>query len=531
MQREKNYANLNQIRQTVGEKSSGPERKGMMGEMVFEARVRRRVRALWLGLTLSAMVTQLGYAQDLQSYSALNPGSSNLTGLPGQNVAQQMMAQSINNFCPTVANIATTPGQTALKGLCGAMIGNALQVLNQPANSGLGTPFTLDANGLNNLLQQLNGGAELLVPTSQASVVQTTQTSRQTGAIEERLKELRDWTTGSTLAGAESPRLAQVASLNTREPGDGPLLAQNQPLEFAYSTGPFGVFVSGLGQFGSRDQTTTETGYSFNNAGFIAGADYRFTPQLIAGLAFGYTQSNTNFDTSALSASGQSLNGNLLQGNLYATYSVTDALYVNAIGFIGGGNNNSQRHIVLTQPNASDLIGNGIATGSFGSRIAGFTLAGGYDLPYGAFVLTPIARFLYQHTGVDAFSEEGALGADLAFGSSSVSTVLTFLGADAQYTMPTPFGVLFPIARFHWAHQYSPSNTAVSVAYSNDSSSGLLSNFILPGTPTSRNYFDLGVGVTLPFSSNGSAFINYDAILGINNTTYNSFTAGVRFTF
>jgi hypothetical protein len=175
------------------------------------------------------------------------------------------------------------------------MIGNALHVLGQPSDPSLGTPFSLDANGLNGALSQLNGGAELLVPTSQASVVQTTQTSRQTAAIEERLKELRDWTTGTALAGTEPPRLAQVASSNIREPDDGLRLAQNQPLEFAYSTGPFGVFVSGLGQFGSRDQTTTETGYSFNNAGFIAGADYRFTSQLIAGLAFGCTQSNTQF--------------------------------------------------------------------------------------------------------------------------------------------------------------------------------------------------------------------------------------------
>jgi outer membrane autotransporter protein len=506
----------------------------MMVKIVFRAHVRRRVRAAWLGLIFSTIVAQLGYAQSFSNAT----GQSNLTGLPGQNVAQQMLAQSMNNFCPTVSMIANspagTPGQKALGGLCGTMIGNSLNVLGQPnPPAALGSPsplpsFGLDANGLNNALQQLNGGAELLVPTSQASVVQTTQTSRQTGAIEERLEELRNWTTGTALAGAGSPRLGQVASLNTQEPGDEPRLAQNQPLEFAYSTGPFGVFVSGLGQFGSRNLTTTENGYSFNNAGFIAGADYRFTPQLIAGLAFGYTQSNTNFDTSALSASGQSLNGNLLQGNLYATYSVTDASYLNAIGFIGGGNNNSQRHIVL--PNASNLILDGLATGSFGSRVAGFTLASGYDLPYGAFVLTPIARFLYQHTGVDAMTENGALGADLAFGSSSVNTVLTFLGADAQYTMPTSFGVLFPVARFRWAHQYSPGNTAVSVAFSNDPTF-VLSNFILPGTPTSRNYFDLGVGVALPFSSNGSAYINYDAILGINNTTYNSFTAGIRMTF
>jgi outer membrane autotransporter protein len=513
----------------MGKESNRPEREGVMEKMAFQVRGRWRGRAFWFGLTLSATASQLSYAEDLPPYSALFPGSSNLTGLPGQNLAQQKMGQSINNFCPTVASIAMpTPGQNALAGLCGAMIGNALQVQGQPNPLGLSS-FGLDANGLNGALSQLNGGAELLVPTSQASIVQTTQTGRQTGAIEERLKELRGWTTGTALAGAEARRLGQVASLNMQEPGDGPRLAQNQPLEFAFSTGPFGVFVTGLGQFGSRDQTMTESAYSFNNAGFIAGADYRFTPQLIAGLAFGYTQSSTNFDTSALSASGQSLTGNLLQGNLYATYSVTDALYVNGIGFIGGGNNNSQRRIVL--PNASDLVGDGIATGSFGSRIAGFTLAGGYAVPFDAVVLTPIARFLYQHTGVDAFSEEGALGADLQYGGSSVNTVLTFLGADAQFTMPTSFGGLFPIARFHWAHQYSPGNTTVSVAYSNDSSLGLLSNFILPGTPTSRNYFDLGVGLSLQLSNNSLAFINYDAILGISHTTYNSFTAGVRFTF
>ena len=55
--------------------------------------------------------------------------------------------------------------------------------------------------------------------------------------------------------------------------------------------------------------------------------------------------------------------------------------------------------------------------------------------------------------------------------------------------------------------------------------------FILPGTPTSTNYFDLGVGLGLQLSRNSSAFINYDSTLGISHTTYNSFIAGVRFTF
>jgi outer membrane lipase/esterase len=348
------------------------------------------------------------------------------------------------------------------------------------------------------------------------------------------LNELRNWTNGTVVAATGTPLAGQIAALSTLDPSQG-LFAQNEVPPFAYSIGRFGVFLNGFGQFGSRDLTTTENGYSFNNAGFVAGADYRFTPRLVSGLAFGYSQSNTNFDTSAVSASGQSLNGNLLQGNLYATYSVTDAWYVNAIGLIGGGNNKSQRHITFgtngfdATTDITNIAIDRIATGNFGSRVAGVTLASGYELPLGPLLLTPIARFLYQHTGVKALTEEGALGANLQFGSSSVNTVLTFLGADAQYAINTPFGAIYPIARFHWAHQYSPGNTNVSVAYSNDPS--LLSSFILPGTATSRNYFDLGVGVTLPFSASHSAFINYDSILGINHTTYNSFTAGIRFNF
>jgi outer membrane autotransporter protein len=489
----------------------------MMGEMVFKARVRRRVRPVWLGLTLSVIVAQLGHAQIqiMPPFSVIN-NVPNPLALPGQDLTQQKMGQSINNFCPTVSNIAIpTPGQKNLSVLCSAMIGNG---------------FGLDASGLNGALSQLNGGAELGVPTGQASIVQTTQTSRQTGAIEARLSQLRDWPAGTAVAGPGFPRIGQVASLNTQDPTGQVQLAQYQPLDFNYSTGGLGVFVNGFGQFGSRDMTTSVNGYSFNNAGFVAGTDYRFTPQLVAGLAFGYSQSNTNFDSSPVSAPGQFLSSRQFQGNIYGTYSVTDAFYLNGIALVGGGNNNSQRHVVIPSNDpASTLPIDSIATGSFGSHVAGFTLASGYALPFGPLVVTPIARFLYQHTGVDAMTENGALGADLAFGSSSVNTVLTFLGAEAQYTISTPFGPLYPIGRFHWAHQYSPGNTAVSVAYSNDPTP--LSSFILPGTPTSRNYFDLGVGLGLQLSNNSSAFINYDAILGISNTTYNSFTAGIRFTF
>ena len=351
---------------------------------VLGSRIRQRIYVMGVGLTVSVLGMHFADAQSPSSFSAIT-GQPNLTAIPGQNTAQTAMSGSINNFCPSV------PSATDLKTICSAMIGNALQVQNQDASTA-GFSYGLSTSGLQSALQSLNGGSELLVPTSQASVSQTTQTSRQTDTIERRLKELRDGTSPTMMASTEAWD-EQFAALGPVESGGQILIAQNQAPPFGYSLGPLGVFANGLGQFGSRDITTSENGYSFNNAGFVVGADYRVTPQLIAGAAFGYTQSNTNFDTSSLSAPGQSLNGNLLQGNVYATYFPTDAFYLDGIVIIGGGNNNSQRHIVI--PSIPSNVPTGIiaappvdriATGSFGSRIAGFTAAGGYNFrPAGLF--------------------------------------------------------------------------------------------------------------------------------------------------
>lgn len=481
------------------------------------SRVRRLFRAVRLGFTLWAIVAQIGHAQ------------TPFSALPGQNNAQQTMGQSIFAFCPTASGIAAAPGATSnqidLATLCSAMIGNALQLQNQTTTL---PSFGLDANGLKSALQGLNGGAVLAVPTSQTSVVQTAETGRQTNAVEERLKKLRNQPPGAAPAGAEAPQAVQIAASDAGASDSPTLLSQRLLPHFDYTSGALGVFVSGLGQFGSRDMTSSVNGYSFNNAGFVGGADYRITPQLIAGAAFGFSQSNTDFDVSALSASGQSLSGNLLQGNLYATYLATDSLYFSGIVTIGGGNSDARRHIVI--PSADPTLAvDRIASGSFGSQVEGVTVAAGYNLPFGAFLLTPIVRLLYQHTNVNSFSEIGAQGADLQYGSSSVNTYLTFLGADAQYRIETAFGALYPTATGRWIHQPGSGNTAVSVAYSNAPS--LLSNFTLAGDSIDRNYFDVGVGLRLELAGNRSAFLNYDAIVGLRHTTYNSFTAGVRMNF
>ena len=86
-------------------------------EIALKFRIRWQVCAIGLGLISPAVIMPLAHAQSSASFSALT-GQPNLTALPGQNVAQQTMSGSINNFCPTVAMTAVTPTQIDLKTIC-----------------------------------------------------------------------------------------------------------------------------------------------------------------------------------------------------------------------------------------------------------------------------------------------------------------------------------------------------------------------------------------------------------------------------
>jgi outer membrane autotransporter protein len=449
-------------------------------------------------------------------YSVLFPGTGLLT-LPGMTDAQLKMAQSIDNVCPTINGIS--PGSD-LANVCNNMVGTAVTLQGQANPLGLTTiPGITTVDGLKSALTQLDGGAETLIPTNQASMLRNLQGS----ALASRLSVLHMRMLGGGAATSDTPMVLALADGYTAKDAPGLLLAQNSPTEVSLWHDKLGLFFNAIGQFGSSSATGSQNGYDFYNAGFLAGADYRLTDHLTLGAAFGYTHSNTDFDTSPQSAPGQYLRGNLLEGSLYATWYPTDSLYFDAVGSIGGGDNDSQRVVVLPG------FANRTASGSFGTQTYGIAVGGGYAIPFDALTVTPTARFEYRQLHSNSFTESGAAGLDLTYGRASENAVLSFLGAQVQYAISTNFGVITPTARFNWAHQYNNGVTAIGIAYAEDPSG--LSAFTLTGDRAARNYYDLGVGAALQLANNWSGFINYDAIVGVNHTSFNSFTAGVRFAF
>ena len=457
------------------------------------------------GVVGFALVVLLAQAQ---------PGYAQLEALPGLNTAQLAMGVAIDKSCP---NIATAAPGSALATICGDMVGSAYARLGNSPPAGT-TDIGLTIPQLTAALQQVNGGAVTLVPTNQVSQLRTAQVQ----VLGARLTALRTRMLGSADDASGTVRLAANDTGSVLDTSRFQV-AQASPTEASIWSGKLGLFGNLMGQFGSRDPTATQSGFSFNTEGILLGADYRFTPSLALGMAFGYNYTSSDFDTDANSASGQYVHANLYQFNFYGTYSATDALYLDGLVSFGVGDNDARRHIII--PTVADVFANG----NFDTQTVGVSLGGGYNFPFGSLTLTPTARFEYHYARSDRFTESGADGLDLTYGSAIERAVLTFLGGQASYAISTDFGVLSPSVRANWAHQYNDGRNSMSIAFVNDPT--LTSAFGMPGDAADRNYFQLGIGLAAQFAGNKSAFINYDALVGLNKTSYNTFTAGVRIDF
>src|SRR5206468_15443 len=70
----------------------------------------------------------------------------------------------------------------------------------------------------------------------------------------------------------------------------------------------WGVFVTGLGEFASVDDTSIAPGYNFSTGGLTFGVDYRVSPNFAIGLTGGYAHTNADLvNNGSLDVNGETL--------------------------------------------------------------------------------------------------------------------------------------------------------------------------------------------------------------------------------
>jgi outer membrane autotransporter protein len=428
-----------------------------------------------------------------------------LSALPGLTPNQLSVARALDSLCPRLsargARQELTPGEASLLTRCNAIT--------------FASTYPEQVRALDEISPQ-----DLNATRTQALNLSRTQLSN----IADRLAALRKGAGGLSLTGlnlqidGESVPLAQIAKSLDGLLGGGASADSVERESLLDSR--LSVWLRGNYSFGSKAATIADHGFDADQWGVIGGADFRFSPRTVAGIALGYGRSEVDFGP----ADDGSLQTSAVTGALYATMYTQGAFYVDAIvDFLRSGHD-SRRHIAYSEGGAPiDLFADGETRGN----TLGAAITFGYDLSRGAFTIAPSAGFNYLRTDIDRFRESGAAGLDLAYETQDYVSATANAGLRVSYAWKLDIGVLLPQVRGEYIREFMDGAETFGVRFANDPFEATPLIVVTTDVPD-RSYWRLAAGFAAQFKHGISGFIEYQRLESLRYFDYADVAMGLR---
>ncbi len=271
---------------------------------------------------------------------------------------------------------------------------------------------------------------------------------------------------------------------------------------------PWGVFITGLGEFTNVDGNSNAPGYDLSTGGLTFGVDYRIGSHLAIGLTGGYAHTDAEVaDNGRIDVDGGKV-------GLYAT-AFSGGFYVDAAVNGGFGDYDTRRTGLL-----------GEARGSTDGGDVTALLSTGYDWRKGSLIIGPIAHFQYTYVNISEFTESGSL-APLTFNDQSAEAISTAIGFKTSYEWKIGNVLLKPELRASWQHEFGDTDYSLVSHFA----SGAGSSFTVHGPAIGRDSLLIGAGAALQWNDRIAAYAYYDGELGRTSYTSHNISAGIRVNF
>ncbi len=207
--------------------------------------------------------------------------------------------------------------------------------------------------------------------------------------------------------------------------------------------------------YGGSQTTSGNTLLGSNNttssiAGTAVGADYRFSPDTIAGFAL--AGGGTSFSV----ANGGSGRSDLFQAGAYIRHTVGPAYISGALAY-GWQDITTNRTVTAA---GIDQLRAAFNANAFSGRVEG-----GYRFvsPWiGGIGVTPYAAGQFTTFDLPAYAEQAIVGSNvfaLAYGAKDVTDARSELGIRTDKSYAMPGAILTLRSRFAWAHDFDPDRS------------------------------------------------------------------------
>jgi outer membrane autotransporter protein len=428
-----------------------------------------------------------------------------LAELPGLTANQLSVARALDALCPRLSARGSqqelTDGEGALLRRCNAI------------TFGSSVP------------EQVRALDEISPQDLNATRTQSLNLSRsQLANVSDRLLALRAGAKGISLVGLNLNVGDEAVTLADLADGVDSLLGGGASADASEADSlldaRLGLWLRGNYSFGEKERTDADQGFDADQWGLMAGADFRFTPRYILGIALGYGQSNVSFG--ATDSGG--LDTRALTAAIYATMYSEGGFYADAIANYLRSSHDSTRHIAFTEGGvpvlaAAQAEANGATLGT------AFTL--GYDWSVGAFTIAPSLGYNYLNTTIDSFREYTGEGLDLLFDEQKYVSVTANAGLRLSYAWKTGAGVILPQVRGEYIREFMSGVESFGVRFANDPFDDTPLIIVQTEVPD-RSYWRLAAGLSAQFKHGLSGFIEYQRLESLRYFDYADIALGLR---
>jgi outer membrane autotransporter protein len=280
-------------------------------------------------------------------------------------------------------------------------------------------------------------------------------------------------------------------------------------------TGPMQQWLTGFGS--TLDLSGSGDSHDLDSriGGLAGGFEYRFSPGLVTGVAYGWAYSH--FSTSGISGTGDL---NTVAVTPYVRYA-PGAWYVE--GAVGGAWNDASVSRTIVFPGVARLADGSPEGAAFLSQAET-----GYRFDLGPRIrATPFASLQGVVFGQDSFTETGAGAINLHVQDESVNSAYGVLGTELAYALPAVFAAPLVISgRVGWAQEFGDTERTASAFFDGTPSAA---TFTVTGAAVPGNAVVFGAGLALA-APGFDLFARYDGATGDDASVHGG-SAGLRFVF
>jgi uncharacterized protein YhjY with autotransporter beta-barrel domain len=428
-------------------------------------------------------------------------------GQPAMATAQ-VLNQQVNQLLSNNCSALGLPVGVGPAGLQALGIGQNLAAL-------CGSPGTGAASSSGGGAASVQGSAASIL--NRALLQRLDETDEEEGQEHKRSSSLMFNPMGALMAGA-ARNLSVSSPFYTSTTANGGSAATFTTSSHSRWNG-LGFFATGLVESLNRDITTFQDGYKSNILGITAGADYRFSKKLVAGLALSYSNTDGDF------RGGGNFSTNSYGGIAFASFLPTDKTFVQITG--GYTRNNylvSRAASAFIDP---DRAVNGLASSNSNGNVYNLGFLSGYDQPIGRFTVGPRAGLNYSHTQIHDYTETGGTGIELKYDKQYINSLQSVVGVQGSAAFSTGLGVLVPQLNADYIHEFANSQRFIHVQFAEDFRANP-TKFTFQNDVPVRNYFNLGTGLLMVLPNGWQPFVSFRAMVG--NEQFNNYagTFGLR---